>query len=183
MRKLKTSIAILALLAAGNAAAVDNGYVEFNGKVTDNTCSIVTGDEALQVTLPTVNRSALAKAGDQTGSTSFNIRVEKCPVSGEPNRPTQVAVHFEANGSSGANPETQNLTNASPDANKAQNVEVRLYDYGVGNGFLPVGSTGKYFNISDDGKATTTYAGGYYATGASTVGPVYAKVLYTLAYK
>lgn len=181
MRKLKTSIAILALIAAGNAAAVTNGDVTFNGEVVDNTCSIVSNDVNKVVTLPTVNKSALDKAGAETGTTAFEINVENCPTTGTP-IPSKVAVHFEANGSTGVDPVTGNLINVAA-TDPAGNVQVRLYDYGQTNGFLKVGSTGKFFDISPTGTAKTTYAAGYYATAASTVGKVNAKVLYTLAYQ
>lgn len=182
MRKLNTSIAILSLAIAGHAFAVSNGDITFNGKIVDNTCSIVADDVNKVVTLPTVNKAALAKADDETGSTSFDIRVENCPTSGT-SKPTKVAVHFEANGSTGVDPTTGNLTNAAAAANAAKNVQVRLYNYGKADGFIKVGSTGDFFAIGTDGKATTTYAGGYYATNAVEVGDVTAKVLYTLAYQ
>uniref|UniRef100_UPI0035E3F216 fimbrial protein n=1 Tax=Acinetobacter courvalinii TaxID=280147 RepID=UPI0035E3F216 len=60
------------------------------------------------------------------------------------------------------------------------NVQVRLYD--ADEKPMKVCQTGKAFNVNQDGKATMRYYGGYYATGATSPGLVYAQVRYTLAY-
>ena len=182
MRMLKTSVAILALIAAGNAAAATSGDITFKGKVITSTCSIVPADVNKEVILPTVNTTSLAQAGDQAGSKNFTISVENCPQTADPANPTEVAVHFEAIGSTGFDATTGNLTNAASTDAAAQ-VQVRLYNYGSSS-VIKLGDTGTYFPIDvATGTATTTYVAGYYASGRSTAGNVEAKVLYSLAYK
>ncbi|PIF22979.1 fimbrial protein [Candidatus Pantoea floridensis] len=186
MRMLKTSVAILALIAAGNAAAVSSGKINFVGKVISSTCEIRPGDEDKTVTLPTVNASSLANDKDTAGTTNFTIGVVNCPAPAtpvDPNDPTMVAVHFEAIGSSGFDAATGNLTNASV-TDPATNVQIRLYNYGGNNSVIKLGETGNYFPIDNTtNSATTTYTAGYYATGTSTAGNVQAHVMYSLAYK
>jgi len=179
---LKTSVAILALIAAGNAAADTSGSVTFNGKVITSTCSIVPGDIDKVVQLPTVNTTSLASAGAEAGSKNFTISVENCPQTVDPANPTTVAVHFEAIGSSGFDAKTGNLTNAAL-TDPAGQVQVRLYNYGSSS-VIKLGDTGAYFPIDvATGTATTTYVAGYYASGPSSAGNVEAKVLYSLAYQ
>ncbi|WP_330982225.1 MULTISPECIES: fimbrial protein [Enterobacterales] len=183
MSKLKVSLCALALTMAASTAyaddAVTQGTVTFNGELIADTCSIVSGDENLTVTLPTLSTQTLANAGDTAGSKTFDIRVENCPTTGT-GIPTQVAAHFEAINSDGFNATTKNLTNSAT-TTPASNVEVRLFDKD-GTTVLPVGDTGGYFPITA-GTATMTYIGAYYATAATTAGKVSARVQYTLAYK
>ncbi|MRS88789.1 fimbrial protein [Enterobacteriaceae bacterium RIT714] len=183
MSKLKTTACAIALsmISAYSFAAgtVTQGTVTFTGKLIADTCSIVAGDEDLQVILPTLSIQSLAKSGATAGTTTFNIHVESCPST-----LTDVAAHFEAINSDGFNATTQNLTNSTLVADGgAANVEVRLFDKD-GSSQLPVGGTGSFFPVdATSHKATMTYIGGYYATGVTTAGDVTAKVQYTLAYK
>ncbi|MBB3324713.1 major type 1 subunit fimbrin (pilin) [Atlantibacter sp. RC6] len=180
MFKSKISACLLAMgFIAFGANAVDpvtQGTVTFNGKLIVETCSIVSGDENLTVTLPTLSTASLKTPGDEAGSTSFDIHAENCDPS-----LTKVGAHFEAIGSTGADMATGNLINAAPAANKAAEVEVRLYD--ADGTPMTIGTTGQMFDIdSTTHKATMRYIGGYYATGVTTAGDVTAKVNYTLAY-
>ncbi|MDY1035610.1 fimbrial protein [Lelliottia sp. CFBP8978] len=182
MSKLKTTACAIALSMisaytfAGDSA-VTQGTVTFNGKLIAETCSIVSGDEEKQVTLPTLSVQSLVKAGDEAGTTRFSLTAEDCPAT-----ITQVAAHFEAINSTGFDATTQNLTNSAT-TNAAKNVEVRLYDTDASTQ-LPLGTTGSFFPVdSTTQKATMTYVGGYYATGATAAGDVTAQVQYTLAYK
>lgn len=180
MFKNKISVCLLAMgFVACSAYAADpvtQGTVTFNGELITETCSIVSGDEDLQVQLPTLSTKSLAVAGDEAGSKSFDIRVENCDAG-----ISKVGAHFEALNSTGYDIKTGNLTNASTSASKATNVQVRLYD--ADGTPMTVGTTGQMFDIdSTSQKATLRYFGGYYATGASTAGDVMAKVQYTLAY-
>lgn len=180
MFKVKTSACLLVLgLAVFDVQAATvpgQGTVTFNGKLIAETCQIQSGDEDLQVTLPTLSTKTLANAGDAAGSTAFDIHVEQCDPA-----ITKVAAHFEALNSSGFDMKIGNLTNASTSATKADEVQVRLYDADTTP--ITVGTTGRAFDVdATTHKATMRYFGGYYATGATTAGDVMAKVQYTLAY-
>ena len=76
------------------------------------------------------------------------------------------------------------IQNKAP-TDAAGNVEVRLYNVDDSSQ-IRVGSTGNMVNIvyvgATPGTANLTYAGGYYATDATTPGEVNAKVEYVLAY-
>ncbi|MDU5783157.1 MAG: fimbrial protein [Pantoea sp.] len=180
MRNFKISLcaAMLAAVSAYSMAAdpVTQGTVTFNGELIAETCSIASDSVDRKVPLPTVSVQTLKAADDTAGATGFDLNLENCPAT-----ITQVAAHFEGIGSTGTDSATGNLLNQYPDASKAAgNVQVRLYD--ADEKPMKVGQTGKAFNVNQDGKATMRYYGGYYATGATSPGLVYAQVRYTLAY-
>lgn len=177
MRNLKVIVCALALgMTASQAAnAATQGTVTFNGELITETCTIDTDSENITVTLPTLSTTTLATAGATGGSKLFDINVSDCPTA-----ITLVAAHFEAIGGSGTNSSTGNLTNTySGTDTAATNVEVRLYNSDEQP--LALGSTGDTATVSS-GKASMRYYGGYYATGVTTAGKVYAQAQYTLAY-
>lgn len=182
MRKVNLALCALALsVASGAALAKTDGTVTFNGKLISETCKVKPGSEDVQVTLPTLSTLNLEKSGAEAGSTSFIIDVIDCPK-----EITKVAAHFEAINSSGANPVTGNLTNSEV-TDPAGEVEVRLYNI-IDGKQIRVGETGAKFDVvpgaggTDPGTASLSYAGGYYATAATTPGAVTAQVQYVLAY-
>lgn len=154
--------------------AITQGKVEFTGKLIADTCSIETGKENIQVTLPTLSTQTLKTDGAQAGSKPFEIFVVDCPAT-----ISQVAAHFEAIGSTGTNPATGNLKNVAAKDSAAKNVEVRLYNSDEKQ--LVLGSSGEPFPVKET-KATLRYYGGYYATAATTPGDVKATAMYTLSY-
>lgn len=179
--KMKLCVAALATLSAAAMAADDElppgqGSVTFNGELISETCTIASDSLDIQVTLPTLSTQTLRSAGIKAGSKSFNVNVENCPK-----EISKVAAHFEAIGSSGVDTATGNLTNQYKGVGTAaDNVEVILYDSDEKH--LKLGDTGSPVKPDADGKATMTYYGGYYATGATSAGKVLAKARYTLAY-
>ncbi len=60
-------MAAVSLLNITNAQAAD-GTITINGLVTDNTCTIDTGDKNLTINLPTVSSQTLKNAGDVSWS-------------------------------------------------------------------------------------------------------------------
>jgi major type 1 subunit fimbrin (pilin) len=178
MRKVNLALCALALsIASVGAQAVSSGTVTFKGKLIGDTCELKPGSEDIVVTLPTLSTSELAAAGAEKGSTNFDIQVENCDAS-----ITKVAAHFEAINSSGANPVTGNLVNTATAGTEAKNAEVRLYNISDSSQ-IRVGSTGESVPVDPVTHAVTfSYAGGYYATAATTPGDVLAQVQYVLAY-
>ncbi|AJJ01398.1 fimbrial family protein [Yersinia pseudotuberculosis IP 32953] len=180
MRKLNLAVCAVALsVISATSYAAAGGTVTFNGKLIADTCQVDTASENITVTLPTLSIQSLAVAEAQDGSKDFEIKVLDCPAT-----LTQVGAHFNAIDSSGVNPATGNLVNKAP-TDAAGNVEVRLYNVDDSSQ-IRVGSTGNMVNIvyvgATPGTANLTYAGGYYATDATTPGEVNAKVEYVLAY-
>lgn len=175
MRNITLTLCAMALAAASTSAlAATQGTVTFNGQLTADTCEISPESENRVVPLPPVAIATLNGPGIEAGSTGFDLNVVNCPAG-----ITKVGAHFEAIGSSGLDTATGNLTNASTETGKATNVQVRLYD--TDQQPLAVGSTGTLADVSGT-SATMRYFGGYYSTAATTAGPVYAQVRYTLAY-
>ncbi|EEP97025.1 fimbrial protein [Yersinia aldovae] len=181
MRKVNLAVCALALsVASATAFAATDGTVTFNGKLIDETCEVAPTSKDVKVTLPTLSTQNLKTSGQEAGSTSFVIDVVNCPV-----EITKVAAHFEAINSTGSNPTTGNLTNTAA-TDPAGKVEVRLYDIAT-NTQIRVGDTGAKFDVipgasAAPGTASLSYAGGYYATDATTAGTVTAQVQYVLAY-
>lgn len=182
MRKVNLAVCALALsVASGTAFAGTDGTVTFNGKLISDTCAVAPDSKDIKVILPTLSTQNLDKAGEEAGSTGFIINVIDCPK-----EITKVAAHFEAINSGGFNPVTGNLVNTET-ADPAKQVEVRLYNT-TDNKQIRVGDTGAQFDVvpgaggTDPGTATLSYAGGYYATEATTSGAVSAMVQYVLAY-
>lgn len=173
-------IAALSVVGIANVQAAD-GTITINGFVTDKTCNIVTpAGKDFTVTLPTVSRQTLAKAGDVAGRTPFQIKLEDCSAG-------KVATYFEPGATVDFN--TGRLINQAAAGDSAQNVDVRLL--GDNNQFIPVlaaGATGaqansQWVDVVEGGSADLNYYAEYYATGASTAGEVTTSVQYTIIYQ
>jgi major type 1 subunit fimbrin (pilin) len=188
MRNFKMAICAMALASAFTSASSfadtggnpGQGSVTFNGELLADTCTIDPATVDIDVTLPTLAIQTLPAADAEAGSKGFDIHVTDCPTD-----IPQVAAHFEAIGSSGEDSSTGNLKNMAPTddaANPAASeVQVRLYNSDEQQ--LKLGDTGNPFPIDPTTQeATMRYFGGYYATGATTAGKVYARAIYTLAY-
>lgn len=174
MKKLAL-IAALSVVGIANVQAAD-GTITINGLVTDKTCNIVTpAGKDFTVTLPTVFRQTLAKAGDVAGRTPFQIKLEDCSAG-------KVATYFEPGATVDFN--TGRLINQA--AAGAQNVDVQLL--GDNNQVIPVLATGaqansQWVDVVEGGSADLNYYAEYYATGASTAGEVTTSVQYTIIYQ
>ncbi|WP_312240104.1 fimbrial protein [Pantoea sp.] len=182
MKKLRLVMCVAAALGVAavspaNADATDGkGTVTFNGKLINQSCVLEDNSVDITVTLPTMSTKSLDKPGAIAGSKLFNINVKDCPSA-----ITKVAAYFEAMGTSGVNSSTNNLKNSATN-DPATNVEVRLYD--ADETHLPLGNAGKLQNVNATTKtASMTYYGGYYATGQTTAGNVYAQAKFTLSYE
>ncbi|MNK77139.1 Type-1 fimbrial protein, A chain precursor [compost metagenome] len=171
--------ALVAMGAASNAmaqAGVSQGQVNFNGRLTGQTCSVTAGDRNQTVTLPTVAISSLTAKGHTAGSKPFSIGIENCPVG-----VNSVSAHWEI---TNLNPETGNARNLAT-TTPAGSVEVQLLDHD--GSVLRLGDSGKPIQVTRTaadavGTATLHYGGRYYATGATSAGMVSTTANFTLAY-
>ncbi|MGO4763952.1 fimbrial protein [Cupriavidus sp. 2KB_3] len=171
--------ALVAMGAASTAmaqAVVTQGQVNFNGRLTGQTCSITAGDRTKTVTLPAISIASLATKGLTAGSRPFSISVENCPVG-----VNSVSAHWEI---TNLNPETGNARNLAT-TNPAGSVEVQLLDHD--GAVLRLGDSGKPIQVTRTaadavGTATLHYGGRYYATGATSAGVVSTTANFTLAY-
>ncbi|RLM11885.1 fimbrial protein [Gibbsiella quercinecans] len=175
------ALAVSAATVSSFSAQAADGTITFNGKVTDQTCTISTpGGKDFTVTLPTVSSSTLASQSATAGRTPFSINLTQCSKG-------QVATYFEPGATVDFN--TGRLNNqAQTDA--ATNVQIQLL--GSNNQFLPIlaaGSNGAQANsqwvaVANDGdSADLNYYAEYYATGAAGAGDVTSNVQYTIIYQ
>ncbi|MEY1663072.1 fimbrial protein [Isoalcanivorax beigongshangi] len=175
------SLAALAagLLGSGVAMAAD-GTITFNGKITDQTCDIVTpGGKDFTVTLPTVSTGTLSAAGAVAGRTPFAINLENCSKG-------KVATYFEPGPT--VDFETGRLLNQASAG--ATNVQIQLL--GSNNNPLPVlaatsngaQTNSQWVDVANDGEAADlNYYAEYYATDAAGAGDVTTSVQYTIIYQ
>ncbi|MGV3346075.1 fimbrial protein [Enterobacteriaceae bacterium LUAb1] len=186
MRKTTLCLALLGMMSSASVMAEDvvnkDGTVTFTGKLIEQTCVLEDGFDNITVELPTVSTKKLAELGQQVGSTTFLIKVKECPTEIK-----KVGAHFEAIANSGFNPETGNLKNGTAPggtrAASAKNVEVRLYNTTDNKQIIVGDSKSAFFDVKADGTATMSYAGGYYATGQSEAGEVYAQSQFVMKYE
>ncbi|MGQ8773425.1 fimbrial protein [Serratia sp. NA_112.1] len=163
------------------AAQAADGTITFNGKVTDQTCTISTpGGKDFTVTLPTVSASTLATQNSTAGRTPFAINLTQCSRG-------QVATYFEPGATVDFNSGRLN-NQARTDA--ATNVQIQLL--GSNNQFLPIlaaGANGAQQNsqwvtvANDAGSANLNYYAEYFATSAAGAGDVTSSVQYTIIYQ
>lgn len=183
MNKMKLALLVAGSLVAGastSAFAEGQGTVTFNGKLITETCEITSLIDQT-VNLDAVSIKTLNGSGKEGGFKAFNIAVD-CPAS--PTEFTQVGIHFEPVGETTPwDPATGNLKNNSTAADAAENVQVKIYNTNDGvQHHAKIGEVSKWVTAAA-GANTFYYAGGYYATDATTAGPVTAKVQYTLVYQ
>lgn len=171
---------ILAITFVGiNAAHAADGTITINGLVTDKTCDIITPQgKDFTVTLPTVSKQTLAKAGDVAGRTPFTINLANCSEG-------KVATYFEP----GATVDFASGRLNNQDTAGAKNVQIQLL--GSNNLFVPVlaastngaQTNSQWVDVADAGSADLNYYAEYFATDASTAGKVTTSVQYTIIYQ
>lgn len=184
--------AAIALVPQGANAAT--GTITINGSVLGTTCSVTAatgGNNSsgfssgnFTVTLPGVQKSALATAGSKAGNTPFSMTLSGCPTSpsGE-----QVAAYFSG---SNVNAADGYLTNTTTTGG-ATNVEIQLLN-GSGSSIdlskpSAYAQGSSYATINTSGAANLSYEAQYIvptgATGGATAGKVTTTVDYTLVYR
>jgi major type 1 subunit fimbrin (pilin) len=176
-RLLALTIAIAPTFAFAQAS---NNTINFQGEVTDQTCSVTINGNAANPTvlLPTVPASQLAAAGDTAGPTTFQIGVSGCTPM---NTATSIKTVFVGNQVTAAG----NLGNTG----SATNVALQLFDpatpaspFNLANvsGYAAPGLT---LNAGDT-SASYNYAVRYISeAGGATPGSVLGSVQYAVSYQ
>lgn len=168
--------------ACSSAAIAADGTITFNGRVTDQTCTISTpAGTDFSVTLPTVSQSALSSAGETAARTLFAINLTNCSAG------STMATYFEP----GPNVDIASgrLINQADVADRAENVQLQLL--GDNFQFLPIRAVGgsgaqdnsQWVPADGAGAADLNYYVEYYATAAVTSGEVTSSVQYTIIYQ
>lgn len=165
----KLIVAAIFSTASVGAFAFD-AQVNFNGEVLDQTCEVngKQGQAVVDVTLPKVNKSALAGADSWAGNTPFTFNLTNCPVSA-------TKAKWEVTGqvdSAGTLINTVAGTNAT----------VRLID--PANNYININTDAGYsFTPAADGSATLKYMAQYYSkAGSATAGQLKTVGYWTLTY-
>lgn len=189
MKKLTLAASlVLGFGLVANANAVD-GSVTFNGKVVNQTCTVITGKKDQTVKLPTVQSSSLATPKSTAGETPFTISLTGCNTKNTSGI-SQVKAFFLPNATN-VNETTHNLINIATNS-PATNVQVQLLNKDlsvikVGENITDQNVTGT--DINDAGKTDGTvtaelkYFARYYATSAAGTGDVNSKVEYNIVYE
>lgn len=172
MNKLNL-LMLLAIAAVPLSVSAADGTISFSGEVLDTTCQINGGTEDIAVTLPKVNKTALALAGAVSGRTPFAINLTGCGLGpGE-----RVAAYFEVG-------PTVNVAGRLINAGSASNVQIQLLDNA--HTAIPIlGDIGDVAWATPDvsGNASLAFFAEYYATAAATAGTVVSSVQYTIVYE
>ncbi|WP_058911700.1 fimbrial protein [Entomohabitans teleogrylli] len=173
-KMLITALACLPL----SVIAASNNTIQFQGEVTEQTCSVtVNGAEANPtVLLPTVTASALDQAAKVAGMTRFTISLTGCSAPTGSDR--AVGMVFVAN----------NLTENGRIGNTgtAKNVTLQLVDpASPGSALDLTGTTAAPGLVLAQGATTAShdFAVQYYAEAAAQAGSVLGSVQYAVTYQ
>ncbi|HEF4761904.1 TPA: type 1 fimbrial protein [Pseudomonas putida] len=167
----KILVAALLTTASFGAFAYD-AQVNFSGLVLDQTCQIngQLGQALMNVTLPTVNKSALTTASSWAGNTPFKFDLTNCPVS-----------------ATSAKWEVTSLVDATADGTlknsvAGTNATLRLLDP-IGTPININTDLGYAFTPAADGSYTLNYTAQYFSkAGAATAGQLKTVGYMTLTY-
>ncbi|MBW1213786.1 fimbrial protein [Pantoea allii] len=175
-KAMALSLLISATLVSGQAFANSDNTINFQGEVSDETCSVnVNGNNSAPLVLmPTVGVNELDASGKVAGKTDFSVAISGCTGS---TNSTRVSTVFIGNNVS----DTGNLKNSG----NAENVEIQLLD--------PTGAeinlTSTYIGDGDltlssgETEKSATYAAQYLATDVATAGTVSASLQYAVTYQ
>lgn len=190
MKKTQICLSILSLCTASVAFAVD-GTITFNGLLVDSTCTPTvsgggapgTAPDAI-VTLPTLNISALNAINKTAGLTAFSISLDGgssasdgCVISSPTSK--TATPYFEPEMSK-VNTDGRVINTGS-----ATNVDIEILDQGQTAINLSHDATTQLTAVGtvNGSKHAYNYFARYFATGATTAGPVTGTVSYSIIYK
>ena len=95
MKLVSLALVSGALVAAAFVASANNGEVRFEGRVTNQTCTVeggLIGKSSFTVVLPQVSAAQLEEVGDTAGRTRFPMQLRNCGS-------TMARAFFEGGGS------------------------------------------------------------------------------------
>lgn len=186
MKKTLISAALVAVVGAAvvpSAFAAD-GKINFVGTIEDTTCTVTGGPgtsggaQDFTVTLPTVQKTALAAAGARAGDKDFSVIIGGSGQTGCTDGKI-VKLQFEA-GQSPVDAATGRLVNQAPGT--ALDVQVGLLNDQKQDINLNDGTNNTVATIAGN-TATLKYFAQYYApNGSVTAGTVDTFVMYSVGY-
>lgn len=160
------------LLAAGNAVAAD-GTIHFTGSITDQTCTVDSGSQSLNVDLGKVAQTALnGAAGMKASPTRFTLNLSDCP-----DTVTGASVKFDGT-SDGTN---QNLLALDNGTGVATGVGIEIAD--KNGAVIPLHTVSTDYTLAE-GANTLDFVARYVSTGAAvTTGAANGTSQFTISYK
>lgn len=171
------SLAISTSLVSSIVNAASDNTINFQGEVTDQTCSVtVNGNTSAPVVLmPTVSTADLAASGSTAGQTTFTMGLTGCTANTSAS--TTVSTVFVGNDVTSAG----NLGNTGT----ASNVDVQILDTSgsaidLTDGYTASGDLTLATNATE---SSADYTAQYYATGTATSGTVAASLQYAVTYQ
>ncbi|EAM8641815.1 fimbrial protein [Salmonella enterica] len=168
----KTMLSTCFLLVAGSAVAAD-GTIHFTGSITDQTCTVDSGTQSLNVDLGKVSQASLdGAAGMKAAPTRFSLSVSDCP-----DTVTGANVKFDGT-SDGVN---QNLLALDSGTGIATGVGIEIADK---NGTpIPLHSASADYTLAA-GTNSLDFVARYVSTGtAVTTGTANGTSQFTINYK
>ncbi|HBR1081298.1 TPA: fimbrial protein [Klebsiella quasipneumoniae subsp. quasipneumoniae] len=168
----KTMLSACFLLVAGSAVAAD-GTIHFTGSISDQTCTVDSGSQSLNVDLGKVAQTALdGGAGMKAAPTRFTLSLSGCPdtVSG-------ANVKFDGT-TDGVN---QNLLALDSGTGIATGVGIEIAD--KNGAAIPLHTASAEYPLAE-GSNTLDFVARYVSTGtAVTTGTANATSQFTIIYK
>lgn len=184
MNRKVIALALMSVATVGSVQAASDGVINFAGELVAQTCTVtIDGGTSPQTkNLPKVSTSILKAAGETAGATSFLIGLTGCDTT-----PGSVTTFYEAGATVDATTGRMRNTTAAG-AGGATNVELQLLDGGPAANPIFIGSdeqlvTNTRYTIDAAGTVTMPYAVEYFATGATTAGPVTSQVTFSIDYQ
>lgn len=169
----KTILSACCLLVAGHALASD-GTIHFTGSIVDQTCTVDSGSQNLNVDLGSVAQTALnGAAGMKATPTKFTLSLSDCPD-------TVAAANVKFDGTSdGVN---QNLLALDSGSGIATGVGIEIADK---NGTaIPLHTASSDYTLTSTGTNNLDFVARYVSTGtAVTSGTAEATSQFTINYK
>lgn len=175
MKKIVLSTLIATGLAASQGALAADGTINFSGELTETTCTVVSADKNLTVTLPRVASNSLQTQGQTNGLTAFTINLEGCSASS-----TNARVYFEPR------PNLVNTEGRVINTGTATNVDIQLLDSdstAVIDARKNSGLQNTQYQTFTGATGSLNYYAQYYATAAATAGTVTGQVQYSVEYQ
>lgn len=187
MKKIPFALVLALGLASGSAFAASSGTITINGKVVDQTCTIV-GETDKTVNLATVSKELFTNAGDTAAPQAFTIGLESCAVD-------NVYAAFSADSANLIDEPTHTLRNTA-NSEAAVGVNIALFE---ADGTTQIRLADPLYNstaaattevtgdlVGKKGTATLVYSAAYYATVNNAdiiLGDVKAIANYIISYK
>ncbi|AOA58510.1 fimbrial protein [Acinetobacter larvae] len=179
MKKTQLGLALCTTALYATSALAADGTINFSGNIVAETCNVdINGSNqaSSEVSLPTINASALKTAAQTAGATPFSIRLSGA---GCVQDKVVAKPYFE--------PELNKINSSGRLINtgNAKNIDIQILDQDQAVIDLSKDANEQKFATANTSGDTTTYRyyAQYYATDAAEAGKVNSSTSYSIIYK